>query len=121
MTAGHAPVGLVRADVKRGPTLTPQSLRRAVVRVSLCCFALPHVSVCPAARLCAPCVCEGVCARCTATMRAQRATGFPDTEGHVRGGAPRTGPSASSPPPRRSEGLDGRALPHDPRSLSTPR
>src|SRR5438093_10860617 len=74
---------------------------------------------------CSPALCSvrvrGSLCKVHGTMCTKRATGFPDTEGHVRGGAPRTGPSASSPPPRRSEVLDGRALPHDPRSLSTPR
>ena len=95
MTAVHSPAGIVRANARRGPALTHHGLLLTVVRVSLYFFALPHVSVCTgvcvlsgqwctAARLCAPCVCEGVFTRCTATMRAQRATGFPDKEGHVR-------------------------------------
>jgi hypothetical protein len=39
----------------------------------------------------------------------------------VRGGDPRTGPSAFAPPPGRGGGRDARALPHGPRSLSTSR
>jgi hypothetical protein len=116
VTTVHSPVGVVRAHARRGPTLTQHSLRHAVVHVSLCCFAIPHGSVCtsvcmrsgqrcPATRLCAPGLCEGVLVRCTATMRTKRAAGFPDTEGHGRGGDPRPGPAAISSPPGRDGGL----------------
>jgi hypothetical protein len=132
VTAVYAPVGMVRAHARRGPALTHQSLLRAVVRVSLCCFAILRVPVCTgvcvllgqgctAARLCAPCLCEGAFARCTATMRMKRATWFADKEGHVRGGDPWTGPAAFSPPPGRGGVCGDRALPHGPRSLSTSR
>ena len=77
---------------------SPSPVHTSGTRPPVCVFSGGGVLAdqwCPIARLCAPCVCEGVCAQCTATIRTKRARWFPGKEGHVRGGDPGRAPRPS--------------------------
>ncbi len=89
---------------------SPSPVHTSGTRPPVCVFSGGGVLAdqrCPIARLCAPCVCEGVCAQCTATIRTKRARWFPGKEGHVRGGDPGRAPR----PSRLHRGAVGSAMP----------